>query len=441
MAKTKIDQIVLMNYKKHEKYSQKIDGNHFMVVGANGAGKTSILDTVKRLLGQKVKQPDVPVRQGADTATTGIFLSSNGDKYVVEEKFSANGRGRLRFYKVNGSQRDELQPALERLKEAIGTPVDFTPLIDKSGEDQFDYLKKNLGIDVSMHEAKYNNTYEDRSLLNKEVKNIAARITQIYVSDAEREQYKELKDAKVLMEQKVVLTPLTNELNQAELRNQAVDSAERTIADIEAEMLRLQKRLEDTKAWISSNPRIDKEVIQKKIQDAIELNQKLDQEIQTVSDHNRMVDKVNQFVAAEAELEQKKKESAEKTKQLKVIEGELFQAISQLPLKEIDPALELRYSVNDETGKVKEAGLFYEGLPLHRTQHSYGKLLKVIIRMSAYFNANTLNFIPIADWNLLDRHSQEEIWQLAKENPDLGIQFGIEKVDDNSEVITEIITQ
>jgi hypothetical protein len=59
--------------------------------------------------------------------------------------------------------------------------------------------------------------------------------------------------------------------------------------------------------------------------------------------------------------------------------------------------------------------------------------------MAAHFNADKLNFIPIRDWNLLDPVSQQELLDFATENPDLNIQFGIERVDSNTEIQTEII--
>lgn len=442
MAKsTRIDSILLLNYKKHEKYSETIEGNHFILSGLNGAGKTSILECVKRLIGQKTDKPEVPVRKGAVGATAAVYLSQNGNNYMVEEKFSANGRGRIRFYKMDGSKRDELQPAMERFKEAIGIPIDFSPLIDKDGEAQMKYLKENLGLDLSVFEHEYKNLYDDRTLTNREIKNLQARLAapEFAVVKADIDIYTEHKDAGVLLQKKLNLLPIQGEINQAHQFNESVYRAESQVLELEAKIQELQNRLKATQNWIAQNPKKDVEALTQKLTEAQAHNAAIDQEITQVSEHNKMVDKVRNYLESEETLRVKNENSEIYSQQLKTMEDKIFQRISELKLSDIVEGLELRYAVDPTTGKVTESGLYLEGLPVHRTQHSYGKLLKIIIKLAAHFNAGKLNFIPIGDWNLLDRKSQEEIWQLAKENPDLGIQFGIEKVDESEVVITELI--
>jgi hypothetical protein len=155
-----------------------------------------------------------------------------------------------------------------------------------------------------------------------------------------------------------------------------------------------------------------------------------------------MYEKVQNYKVAEIEMKRKQAEAQKLTDQLKSMQAELFERLAELPLRDVVPGMELIYEIGeDEKGRsaVKRAGLFLEELPFHRNQHSYGKLIKCIIKLSAHYNADRLNFIPIGDWNLLDPDAQAEILALPQEHPELNIQLGIEKVDGNREIQTEIV--
>ena len=216
------------------------------------------------------------------------------------------------------------------------------------------------------------------------------------------------------------------------------------ILELERQILVHKDALAECDKWMEEHPVIDKAPIEERIAKAEEHNVAIDEELKGITEWNKMFEKVQNFQLHSADLAQKQKKYAELTDRLREIDSELKNRIKEINLSEIVPGLQLVYEVGEDPkkpGKTKvlKSGLEYEGLAFNRSQHSYGRLLKAIIKLAAHFNADKLNFIPIGDWNLLDEESQKEILDFAKENPDLNIQFAIEKVDSNREVRTQII--
>lgn len=450
----KIDKVVLTNFKKHEKYIGEFKGNHFIVFGLNGVGKTSVIDAIKRTLGQKAKVLE-PITTGKDGATIQTYVINDKETYCLEERFSkGTGKSRMKFYRVKGNLKDELKPPLDRFYDIFGNPVDFTVLIDMDGDKQFDFLKDNLGFDLSVYEHNYSAVYDDRTLLGRDIDMLKAKVNDpgnTVVAD-DINTYTEEKKIDGLLARKVDLEPLMKEKQRAENRADSIrqvqekDSAtDRRIKELEAELTNLRATKETFAKWFEDHPPIDMKPIEDGIAGAKMINDKVDEELLTVSQHNEMYRKVQNFVSAKKQLEEKQAEYKSKTQKLSDIEVEMRRTLTQLPLSSLVPGLEIVYvneTETDERGKEKKIvkkGLMLEGLPFNRTQHSYGKLLKSVIKMAAHFNADKLNFIPIRDWNLLDPVSQQELLDFARENPDLNIQFGIERVDSNTEIQTEII--
>lgn len=451
----KIDQVVLTNFKQHEKYIGKFEGKHFILFGLNDIGKSSILDAIKRTIGQKAKLIE-PVRTGADGATISTYIFKNKEQFCLEEKFSkTSAKSRLRFYRVNGSHRDELNPPLERFYEIFGKPIDFTPLLDMDGKDQFDFFKDNIGLDLSMYDHNYDAIYDDRTMVGRQIEMLSAKLNapELRVFDADKKQYTEEKKTEEILKNKIDLFPLMEKLSAADARDsnikmvlQKEEQLAIRIAELEKEILLLKDSKKDCEEWHTTHPPIDRTDINAAIEEAKKTNNEVDAELRLIDQHNQMCRHVKNYINTESELLSYREKYKEKTKALSDIETEMKIRLTELPLSTLVPGLELIYKndieIDEKTKrekKIKKVGLMLGGLPFNRNQLSYGKLIKAIIKLAAHFNADKLNFISIGEWNLLDPNSQQEVLDFAKENPDLNVQFGIEKVDSNKEIITQLI--
>lgn len=448
----KIDKVVLTNFKKHEHYIGQFNGKHFIVFGLNGAGKSSVIDAIKRTFGQKAKIGE-PIRTGANGATITTYVTNDDETYILEEKFvKSSGKSRLRFYQVNGESKDELTPATERFYQIFGNPVDFTPLIDMDGDKQFAFLKENLGFDLSEYESKYDAIYDDRLVLGREISNLKGKIDAPGITEEDLKTYTEEKTPDELLANKSDIEPLLKERQGAEQRaanikivNEREAANEAKIEQLEAELKALKDKKKEFAKWYKENPAIDFEPIDQLIEEAKQKNEVIDQEILSIGRHNEMYRKVQSYQCSKKELEVSEADYKTKSEQLADLETQMRNVLLELPLSTLVPGMELVNTTTIEKNdrgrdvKVSKKGLLLEGLPFNRSQHSYGKLLKSIIKMAAHFNADKLNFIPIGDWSLLDEVSQQEVLDFANEHPELNIQFGIEKVDNNKEIQTEVI--
>lgn len=446
--KKQIDSIVLHNYKKHGDYKGTVNGNHFLLIGKNGVGKTSILDVIKRALGMKIKPPKKPVTEGAQKGVSNVHLAKNGDKYVMEERYTLAGDGRLRFYKVEGDRRDELVPAMKRFAEVFGAPpLDFSELMAQAGKDQYVWLRDNLALDISAQETEYDKLYKQRRGINRELEtaNQRLKLPEVRVSPEERETFTEEKSIADLVAKKKVAVEAAA-LKRDEILNvvktiEFFDRIEASAKETQEQITALQEKLSKAVQWMKENPRQQarRDELKKEF-DALEGDSAaIDTEMMQAGEHNKGVQKVKAYFAAEQDAADKQKQSDVLSTELNKVRESIKKALAGFQLGDVVPGLELRYQKDDE-GDVIEQGLFLDGLPFNRNQLAYGDLLKAVVKLAAHFNADkAINFVAIGDWNLLDEDNQAEILQFVRENQDSGIQLAIEKVDNNKQIITEII--
>lgn len=442
--KKQIDKVVLTNYKGHEKFEAELNGNCAIVIGKNGVGKTSVIEAIKRCLGMKVDKPTIPIRKGETKASITVHIHDNGTQYVSEESYTAkDSKGRLKFYKLTDGYRDELNPAMDRLKEIVGNPLDLSGLIDMNGKAQFEFFVNEVKnfADLSTFEHEYENLYSDRRQINQHLTRAKARLIapELRIVDADKKTYVKEKSAQELYAKKRDASELFAEKEKAAAHNQKVDDAEKGIKGFEEQIKQLQKRIDEGNKWLKSNPKISVDAIVSGITEIEEHNNDVDREISEVSDWNMNVKKVKDFIAAENEVKELEEKSTKLTTAMGQTKDKVYKAIKEIPFGTLVEGLEMRYELDEESGKAKEIGLYLDGLPFNRTQQSYGKMLKALVILAGYFNPDKLNFISIGDYSLLDKDNQKEVWQFIRDNQDLNLQVIAEKVDESKQIVTEII--
>jgi DNA repair exonuclease SbcCD ATPase subunit len=100
------------------------DGSLVIVGGRNGAGKSSVLDSIHMALGGKGAQPPEPIRKGERKAEVTIVLGQDGEPALkVVRTFTQNG-AHLTVTDADGAKLKSPQGVINRL---IGT-IAFDPL-------------------------------------------------------------------------------------------------------------------------------------------------------------------------------------------------------------------------------------------------------------------------------------------------------------------------
>lgn len=122
------------------------DPHVVVVVGKNGSGKSSLIDSIWAALGGKAACPDASVRRGAPSAACTVNL---GD-LVVTRKFESSGETKLFVENADGSRPRSPQALLDRLTAAGAfDPLAFASL---DAREQAKTLRRLSGLDEQFRE-------------------------------------------------------------------------------------------------------------------------------------------------------------------------------------------------------------------------------------------------------------------------------------------------
>lgn len=140
-----------------------------IVAGKNGAGKSSVLDSIMYALGGKETMPSKPVRRGEDKAKIELDL---GD-YSVVRTITPTGGGSLTVRNKDNQRLDTPQTILDGLfGQLTFDPLEFK---GQKPDKRSETLQALVGLDFSKQEAEIKRIFDERTAVNREVKAIEAR--------------------------------------------------------------------------------------------------------------------------------------------------------------------------------------------------------------------------------------------------------------------------
>jgi DNA repair exonuclease SbcCD ATPase subunit len=454
MATKSIQQVVLTNFKKHKHLALQIKGDSFLLMGGNGAGKSTVLQAIDHMIGEQlainskgeVIKTDIPIPDNAvsDGETDGeieILLAASGETYRVRRKFTKSKLGRYEMHRDLGNGRfDAILPAKDRFDEIFGNVLDLSPLIDMSGAEQLKLIQAVVAKDGDVSAA---------------IENVKSKVKQLRDVRLETGRSKKDAEAKLLDQDFRALvnyvgeipTPLAEieakyldvtELNKKLLDisrvNNAADGHIQTLRGIVVKDEEINAGLLSVIALFEAKKQ-DTTEIEKQIESADDVNKAIDVEMREARDRNAKIEKSKDFANNKQLIADLEKEYKDYTDQIKEHLQSTSAILTQLGLGDIYEGLSLEY-VMDEEGKVEKEGLFLRNLPFNRRQQSYGEMVKILIMLSKAFNPDGFNYVKIGDFNLLDEKNQNEVLAIAEAND---IQLGIEKVDNGKEIVLQLI--
>lgn len=218
----KIISLQTESFKRIKAVSIKPDGSIIEVTGENGAGKSSLLDSIWAALGGKDAVPTVPIRRGESEAIITLALGDNGEtKYKVTRKFRATEEGgyttSLIVENADGFRSQKPQDLLNGLLGALTfDPLAFTRM---KPAEQVDILKGFVpGVNFDEIAAKNKKDYDERTALNRDIKSVTAQIAVAAPSDP-------------APENRIDETALIEELDGAGVHNQGIEKEKAKRAD------------------------------------------------------------------------------------------------------------------------------------------------------------------------------------------------------------------
>lgn len=164
-------------------------GNVVQITGANGSGKSSVLDAIFMALAGKSAVPSEPVRQGEEKAVIRLDLG----EFVVTRRFTKGKDGEEGSTSLTVSSADgkaKYGSPQKMLDDLLGT-LTFDPLAFSrmKPEVQRVELAQLLGIadQLDALERQRKAHYDSRTEVNRDLKNATARRDAVTVSDAKLE--------------------------------------------------------------------------------------------------------------------------------------------------------------------------------------------------------------------------------------------------------------
>lgn len=153
-------------------------GDSVEIAGKNGAGKSSVLDSIFYALGGQKHVCERPIRDGESSAKIVLEL----DDYTVTRTFTASGGGSLTVRARDERKIASPQAVLDTLVGDLAfDPLAFTRL---KPEDQTNLLRKLVGIDTTVFDQDCAKLYEKRTEVNREIASLNARINGRKIDDS-----------------------------------------------------------------------------------------------------------------------------------------------------------------------------------------------------------------------------------------------------------------
>lgn len=382
--------------------------NVITLTGDNGAGKSSVLDSIVYALAGSTEICEQPIRHGASSAK--IVCTLNG--LVVTRKFGPTGT-LLTVTNAEGEPQKSPQGILDSL---IGN-LSFDPLsfARMKPVEQLATLRKLVGIDFTALDQKRAKLYQDRTIVNREHDSTKA----IFMSA------QHFPDAPA---EEVSIAELTKQIEDIATRNQARAKEREELAEAkrktatwhdvaktkedrvnylkaEAERIAQQLKIAEAELLEASNKlrdafKFETEVGQRLAAVVDEDSTPLKEQISKAEETNRKVRANKTRAAHESRVKEKKQESDRLTKEIEEIDREKESQMSKakFPLP----------SLGFDDGNV-----LLNGVPF--SQASDGEKLRVSVAVGMALNPS-LRVIFIRDGSLLDKDGLKTVAELAEQN-------------------------
>jgi energy-coupling factor transporter ATP-binding protein EcfA2 len=378
------------------------DGHVVIIRGANGQGKTSLIDAVMYALGGKEVHPEKVIRRGADKASVVLDLG----ELVVERRWTSDEESHLVVRSAAGGKYPSPQTMLDKLFDSLSfDPLAFMRMPKKEREE---VLRAQVGLDFGGIDAKRKEHFEDRTAVNRDIKALESRLAVLPEAPAALPEIGSLED---LLAEQEMLQAAQKDNDQVRRDHQvALDKAARAaavrreaaeiVAEAERRLAQAKEQLERRDAELqAANAEVD----------AIgaTVRQLVDPDLSGVRDRIRMVQSFTAQAAKFAERNVLQKQLAEKS----AASEALTQAIANLDAEKERLLAETKFPVVGLSFNLN-GSVTFKGLPLE--QASGAEQLRLSVAIGIALNPR-LRVLLLRDASLLDAASLQLVHDMAAE--------------------------
>lgn len=392
------------NVKKIRAVSIVPSGSTVVVGGRNGAGKSSILDAIAYAIGGKKLACDEPVHRGESKAVIRCDLG----EYVVTRTFTADGGGSLKVTNSAGVPVASPQTVLDSLFGSLSfDPLEFSRMKPK---EQADTLRSLVGLDFSTLDNERVHLFEDRTIVNRDVKSLSAQHDGAIFHPGAAESETDIKSLAGDLR-------VAREHNEARFKAQTrVENAKRKVEDLKTQLAAAERDVEAAENEFKTTRPMPYDFLQRhgiKDDGFVDLS-KIETKMGEIEKENAKVRANKAKKDLKTRLDERTADAQKLTERLEAIDrakSEILKA-AKFPI--------VGLSIDDH-------GVTFEGLPF--SQASQAQKIRVSVAIGLAMNPK-LRVMLIRDGSLLDDDSLSIISEIAESND---AQFWIERVGDGAE--------
>lgn len=405
MTDRKIIRLTAENFMRLKAISISPSGDMVYITGANGEGKSSILNAICAALNWRDVSGQIPepIHQGEKKAVVSLDL---GDM-TITRTWTPSGT-QLKVESKDGAVFKSPQAMLDEFFSRIGfDPLEF---IRMQPRDQRQTLMDLLGIDFSEFEIQKERLLKEKNIIDSKVKSLEMQVSELpqVPEDTSDDEI----SAGDLIQQ---IQEAQNHLSDFNVKKQEMNT---TFQLIQIEQERIRELEERIKICRENIQNLDvKYVSLKTYTDAF-----VPPDIESLKSKLSSIESNNQNIRI-------KKQHSDLSTRLRDAEADLDCIIEQI--QDIDQ--DKRDTLESAKFPVKglsfdESGVLYQGVSLK--QASSAEQIRVSLAIGIAMNPS-LKVLLIRDGSLLDSKSRELVADMAAEH---GMQVWIEAVDESGQV-------
>lgn len=393
----RIEKVSIENFKGISKKDIELNGNHIYLVGPNGGGKTSFIDAA---FGQ-VKCVK-PLKDGEKKGKVDIII----DDYIIEFTFTEkNQKPRLNIFDKNG--RPQKTPAT-LFKKLFGVQdFQINDFLNQPNSKKIDFIKEIIGIDWTEVDTKYQSLYDERTFLNRKIKECDGRLGAVELVN-ETEEINTINISQKIEKALGINSKVDRGVEFVKTSIIKKDEIRSKILELEKELISTQKSIDKSQDWLDNNPYQDVEPLRDEFARAVEINTKIsasNSAKKEIEENKRNISKVEEIEKEMLEIQSLKKEELESSK---------------MPVKGL--------SFDNDV-------LTLDGLPFESNQINEAR--KIIAALEIQYALKGDVSIARLEGSLLDKKSMDQVIEWADKN---NIQLFVEKVDfEGEELKIEVI--
>jgi len=397
----KIESINIHNFKGIKQFKGEIGGKHVYLIGGNGTGKTSFIDSIWCGLTGKGLPPE-PTHNGAKKGLVEIDLG----EFVARTKFT---KGRpLRFELENKEYTSEADRFIKSprsyLESRIGViNFDVNEFFSKSDAEQVKYFAKMMKVDFSDLDAEIEELVESRKFDKKALAEIRSKQNYYSEEDAAKEYVSVVELSKQIDKETEKSNTYENVKNGVSLREEQIQNKLDEIKKLQAEADKLRAEATDGYAWLDNEenkPMPDDQILElKETRNKAEVINEQIREAKDAKQADEQADKYEKMIEeANEQIQDYKAQKAARISEHINIDG-------------------LVYNVNEER-------FLYDGLPFDQKQQNTASQLIAGMKIASMM-LKDLKILKV-DASLIDKVEFDKVLEWSEQND---IELFVELVD------------